>query len=581
MSEIYSGNSIRKNIISAYPGAVMYGLMFNVTLMIDSIIAGSNLGAPGIEAVALGVPGYGVLAAVIYSLIHGSGLRMIWAKGHADDEEFHRAFCGGATLVGSFGIIFAVLILVFANNIVLLCGGDMVDPLTLRNAVLYLTFCAPVVLLTAFGMILQEVMNVLGFQAARATLSGINVAVNLAVSILCMSLLPRDMKLAGLGIGTSSGGLVEVIMGIILLRIMKVRLKYRPLILRPKEVIETIRCGFPAATDYFVENIVMGIQNNLILSSFPGEALILSMSEVVCNISYFASGTIKGAAIAAEPLFGVFYEERDLNSLKKVWKQGWMMGMVMSVFWAVMFYIFLPVLSALCGMPLTSDIARGIMFCMIFTPFMHTVYMFTLYYEATKRFNLSIAFAIIPDSCLYVLMMAFLIPIIGKDGIWISITGNQFIGLMLLLPVVYFIFARTGKGVERLLLLPEDFYTGTTLLEFEILDDTADIAAKQESLRASIQEIVSDTDKTAIVMNCVEELVSDMRRTSDHIHVRLRDEGEKAELFIRSVGQRRELPQSISEKVIALGDDGAVSYSYVYKMNIVCITVAGKGVSAT
>ena len=212
---------------------------------------------------------------------------------------------------------------------------------------------------------------------------------------------------------------------------------------------------------------------------------------------------------------------------------------------------------------------------------MHTVYMFTLYYEATKRFKLSIAFAIIPDSCLYVLMMAFLIPIIGKDGIWISITGNQFIGLMLLLPVVYFILARTGKGVERLLLLPEDFYTGTTLLEFEILDDTADIAAKQESLRAPIQEIVSDTDKTAIVMNCVEELVSDMRRTSDHIHVRLRDEGEKAELFIRSVGQRRELPQSISEKVIALGDDGAVSYSYVYKMNIVCITVAGKGVSAT
>ena len=85
MSEIYSGNSIRKNIISTYPGAVLYGLLFNITLMIDSIIAGGNLGAAGIEAVALGVPGYGVLAAVIYSLIHGSGLRMIWAKGCADD----------------------------------------------------------------------------------------------------------------------------------------------------------------------------------------------------------------------------------------------------------------------------------------------------------------------------------------------------------------------------------------------------------------------------------------------------------------------------------------------------------------
>ena len=63
--------------------------------MIDSIIAGLNLGAKGIAAVALGVPGYGVLAAVIYSLIHGSGLRMIWAKGHSDDRGALRAFNGG------------------------------------------------------------------------------------------------------------------------------------------------------------------------------------------------------------------------------------------------------------------------------------------------------------------------------------------------------------------------------------------------------------------------------------------------------------------------------------------------------
>ena len=86
MVERSSGSVIRRNIISNYPGAVLYGLLFNITLMIDSIIAGLSLGANGIAAVALGVPGYGVLAALIYSLIHGSGLSMIWAKGHADDK---------------------------------------------------------------------------------------------------------------------------------------------------------------------------------------------------------------------------------------------------------------------------------------------------------------------------------------------------------------------------------------------------------------------------------------------------------------------------------------------------------------
>ena len=92
MTKQSSGNVIRKNIISNYSGAVLYGLLYNVALMIDSIIAGLSLGPSGIAAVVLGVPGYGVLAAIIYSIIHGSGLRMIWAKGHADHQKFNSAF---------------------------------------------------------------------------------------------------------------------------------------------------------------------------------------------------------------------------------------------------------------------------------------------------------------------------------------------------------------------------------------------------------------------------------------------------------------------------------------------------------
>ncbi len=449
-----SGNVIRHHILSAYPGAVLYGLLFNVSLMIDSIIAGQSLGTTGIAAVALGVPGYGVLAAIIYSLIHGSGLRMIWAKGCADEDGFRRTFNGGATLICCAGVLFALLIFIFSDSIVLICGGDMVDPATRHNAGIYLCFCAPVVFFTALGMILQEILNVLGHQSARAALGAINVTVNLIVSILCVYFLPMDIKLAGLGIGTSAGGLAQFIGGIVMLRIMNIHTGYRPLILSPRETVETLRCGFPAAADYFAENIVMGIQNNLILAGFPGDTLILSTSEVVCNITYFASGTIKGAAIATEPLFGVFYEERDVNSIKKVWKQGWVMGLVMSVIWAVLFYAALPVLSALCGMELSADISRGMMFCMLFAPFMHMIYMFTLYYEGTKRLALSMAFAIIPDSCLYVVMMAFLIPILGKDGIWLSVTGNQVIGLILLIPLVFFIAGRSGKKQDRLLLLP-------------------------------------------------------------------------------------------------------------------------------
>ena len=66
-----------------------------------------------------------------------------------------------------------------------------------------------------------------------------------------------------------------------ILRVLNVRLVYRPLLLSFKETIETLRCGFPAAADYFAESIVTGIQNNLILAGVPGDALILLIPIVL------------------------------------------------------------------------------------------------------------------------------------------------------------------------------------------------------------------------------------------------------------------------------------------------------------
>ena len=70
--------------------------------------------------------------------------------------------------------------------------------------------------------------------------------------------------------------------------------------------------------------------------------------------------------------------------------------------------------------------------------------------------------------------------------------------------------------------------------------------------------------------------ISYMRSGSKSIHVKLRDDGEEAALFVRSLGKRRELPQSIVEAVKAWGSGDSISYSYVYQMNIVCLTLTKK-----
>jgi hypothetical protein len=183
------------------------------------------------------------------------------------------------------------------------------------------------------------------------------------------------------------------------------------------------------------------------------------------------------------------------------------------------------------------------------------------------------AFAIVPDSCLYVLMMAFLIPILGRDGIWLSITGNQVIGLILLIPLVLLINTRSGKNTDRMLLLPEKFYSGTTLLDLDIPGYRTGNIAEIEKISSLLRSRVSEPDKAEAVLRCVEALISDMCESSGYIHIKVREEGTETAIFIRSIGQMRKLPESIYENVIKWGGSDSISYSYVYKMNIVCITI--------
>ena len=149
---------------------------------------------------------------------------------------------------------------------------------------------------------------------------------------------------------------------------------------------------------------------------------------------------------------------------------------------------------------------------------------------------------------------------------------------MILIPLVLLIAAKTGRRADRLLLLPEGFYAGTMLLEFEVVGEKKDMAAEWENLREQLQSGLMDAGHTENVMCCAKEIVSEMRKISKYIHLKLREEENRVELFIRSIGGPWELPGSLSDRVAEWGGNDTITYSYVYKMNIVCITLAKESI---
>lgn len=541
---------IRKNLLEMYPGAALYGLSFNIMLMLDSILAGIVTGADGIAAVAIGVPGYGLPVALVYALIHGTSLRMIWAKGRADEEGFRRIFRGGLTFVAVTGLLFYILIMVFSRQLVLLSGGDMASEKTVREAVVYLRACAPIAFTTAISVVLQETLCVMGYQSYRALLNFISVLSNLAISIPLLLILPEGYKLAALGIGTSAAGFIQFVSGLVLLRMNDIRIRFRILFYRWGEIIETIRCGVPASADYIAENVVMGIQNNLVLSAFPSEPLILPTVEVVCNLAYFATGAIKGAAYAAAPLFGVFFALKDRSGIKKTWRESFLLGLFMSVLWAGLFYLCLPWLCDAYGMTLSEDIRRGMMICLVLAPFVHMVSLFTMYYETIRRFGLSLLFSIVPDSILYIILMAILIPLLGKDGIWFSVNGSQALGLLILLPLLLLFGPRSEKGANRLLLLPDDFSGQKLRASYEIdgSEERIEIALPQEERQY------------------LHELSERMLKTSEKVELMVYDVDGKEEIRLIGIGKKNDPRQNMQEDEPFYS---RTTYTYVYKMNII------------
>jgi hypothetical protein len=93
-------------------------------------------------------------------------------------------------------------------------------------------------------------------------------------------------------------------------------------------------------------------------------------------------------------------------------------------------------------------------------------------------------------------MMVLLILVLGKDGIWVAITGKQLVGLVLLF--CWCCLSAEEQAIKRIAccfcLL---FFTGTVLLEFEIMNfnsaSTAEPERLGEPLREPLKGLLSDS----------------------------------------------------------------------------------------
>ena len=589
-----SGKIIRKNLIKMYPGSFLYAVMIGFMYMVDSILAGNIIGPEALSAVAIGLPGYGMFLALMNAVIHGTSLRVTWAKGRGDQPGFKRAFIGGVTFAGLAGLFFTAIIIALSRPLAMAFGGAKASEQILDYSILYIRCCGPMIFLSAISGGVRECIGVIGYQTERAILGIINMVSNVVFSVVFVLILPDDMKMAGLGIGSSLAALVEFISGILVIRIKKIDVSLKPVMLKLKEIGQTLKSGLPASLDNVIDCAVAAVVNNLILSGFPDEPMILSVVSVVNNIRKIIRFAPTGMGYAASPLYGIFYAERDKNSLKRTMTESVKLGIIATVLWSGLCFLALPLLSKIYGMESTPDIREGVLFLAVFMVGYLGVYLLTMFYESTERFGSSLIMASIPDSLLYPVMLAVMIPLMGKTGMWLAIAANPLLGLLLLLPVMMLLTRKNPNAYEKVLRLKNQIVDRSPEFDLEIYSSEEKVVGISEK----INEFLKKSGKTARIANlaslCTEELAVDMvtylkehpteeRLSGKLLDIKLFDDGDTIEILIRSFGKQYnpldfalnpDDMRKVGVKVVQKIAD-TVNYTYVYKLNVISIILGG------
>ncbi len=587
------GRLIRRNLLHMLPRSFLYALTLTFIFMIDSIVAGNLIGEEAIAAVAIGLPVYGLFLALINGINNATSMRVAWAKERGKKREFQRAYAGGITFSGSVGLAFTVLLLILARPLAMVFGGANTTEQILEYSVLYIRCCAPIVFLNAVSGGIRECIGVMGYRARRVMLGAVNIFVNLIASIVLVSLLPEDLKMLGLGIGSSIAALVELILGMVSLRKRKTHVKLKPMMLTGRQIRQTIRNGFPTSLDSVIDCAILAVANNVILMGFPEEPLILAVVVVVNNIRKFLRCAPMGMGYAASPLFRIFYAERDKNNLKRTMGEAIKTGLMATILYSAVCIPVLPLLSGLYGMEITDDIWTCAFYVMIFLPCYLVLYLLTKFYEATEHFRSALLMALIPDSILYPVLLAVLIPVMGRDGIWIAISATPLMGCLLLIPLMM-ILGRKNKTVsDRILRLKPQLVNRSPEFDFEIHSTEETVTGVSEKVGEFLERGRIPHRISYMASLCTEELAVEMvthlklrsgeaKNGGSLLDIKLFDDRESIEILIRSLGEPYN-PLDLREKsddvpkigVIAVQKIArSVSYKYVYRMNIVSIVLS-------
>ena len=581
---------IRKTIVRMFPSSFAANLTVSVALMVDTLLAGALLGQQAIAAVAIGTPAIGIFQALTQTVVSGAAVKMTISAGRSDTQKMNRACALGISATALLGLVFISVCLLLADRLAMAFGGAG-NPAVAAQAALYLRAGSVCILMGSLNTFLGKILTLFGYQKDVLRAALIAMTGNIIFSILYIWLLPDHLAIMGLSAGTWTGGGLACLSSFLAIRAHKIPLRPRLRDVDVKEIPEIFRLGFPTSGNNLADGVVSGVVNNIIVMGFGGDTTALSVYTAVKGVMSFAVTAVLGATTSTGSLFGILYGARDKNGFLRTFREGIRMGLVATVAWCGVILAALPLLARFYGMTGNPEFRGGVLLCLLFIPLCLVTRLLVQVFETTGKTAMGLLYSIVPDSVIYPLLLAALLPVLGYDGIWLAYNANVLpFGLVLYL--VRSVKAGTLRmSWERLLCLDETIRDNVPMLDISISSSNTDVTG----ISRQVHEFLSGQEVSArtayMTALCLEELAADFvahtlqegKQDAERVimDIKLFSDEDRLRVVIRNeAAAYNPLDFSLDDTTFAkvgvkLAQKVArrIEYSYVYKLNIVTIDV--------
>lgn len=585
-----SNRLIRKTILRMFPGSFAATLTINIALMVDTLLAGGLIGQQAIAAVAIGAPAIGIFQALTQTIVHGAAVEIAIHAGRGHQDQIRKTFSLGMVTAVILGLGFLLVCLGLADGLAMAFGGAG-NPAVAAQAALYLRASSVCIVMGSVNTLLSKIFALYGYQKAVFLSAFVAMAGNVVFSTLYINLLPAELAIAGLGMGTWSGGFLAVVVALTVIKVKKIPVSFSLKGLQLKGIPSLFRHGIASSGNNLADGMVSGVVNNIIVTGFGGDTLALSVYTAVKGVVTFAMASVQGTVLSAAPLFGILFGARDKNGIYRTVRESLKVGMLAWVCWSAVIYALSPLLAGFYGMQGNSYFFPGLLLSLLLLPLRLIVNTMAQLFESTGKTGMGMLYSIIPDSLIYPLVLAALLPPLGYTGIWIAYGANA----VPFLAVLYLLFSARHKtfrlSMDRLLCLDRSIRDHVPMLDISIRSSNTDVTGISRQVHEFLLEQKASGRTAYMTALCLEELAADFvahtllsgEKTGEQtlMDIKVYSEEDTLDIIIRNAAKPYnplvfELDENTFAKAgvkLAQKLSRRIDYNYVYKLNIVHIVV--------